>query len=240
MKKRIFIISLILLGLANLSFGQTSVSPSKKKLVADLTVNTSGIFPADKIDEVFKEVQAEKMAETAKRITDTIAAKIEANDKLTAQEKAEIKARIPELSQKLSKLAMDFMVKDFTIKKWTNSAFQKYYSSEFTNSELRQLNTYFKTASGKQIAKIFKTLIIGGITDEKEIPNAKNDALMESFMKKPFAEKFFDVLLKNIVAEVMEKTDDWSKKALTEIDKSLENGEMKKLLEDFIAVNVKP
>lgn len=240
MKKRVFIISLILLSLANFNFGQTSVSPTKKKLVNDLTASTSQIFPADKIDSLFKEVQAEKMAETAKGITDTISVKIDASEKLTAQEKAEIKTKIPELSQKLSKLAMGFMGKDFSVKIWTNSAFQKYYSSEFTNSELRQLNTYFKTANGKQIAKIFKTLIIGGITDEKETPNAKNDALMESFLKKPFAEKFFDVLLGNIVTEVMGKTDAWSKKALKEIDKSLETGEMKKLLEDFIAANVKP
>lgn len=239
MKKRIFIISLILLGLANFSFGQTSLSPTKKKLVADLLASTSEIFPADKIDEVFKEVQAEKMAETAKGITDTIAVKIDSNDKLTLQEKAEIKAKVPELGQKLTKLAMDFMSKDFTIKAWTNSAFQKYYSSEFTNSELRQLNTYFKTPNGKQVAKIFKDLIIGGVTDKKEKPNAKNDALIESFLKKPFAEKFFDVLLKNIVADLMGKIDVWSKKALNDIDKSLENGEMKKLLEDFIAVNLK-
>lgn len=240
MKKRIFIISLILLSLANFTFGQSSVSPTKKKLVANLTASTSQIFPADKLDSIFKEVQAEKMAETAKGITDSIAAKIDSSNKLTAQEKAEIKTKIPELGHKLSKLAMDFMGKDFSVKNWTNSAFQKYYSSEFTNSELRQLNIYFKTANGKQIARLFRELIIGGITDEKEKPTAKNDALMENFLKKPFAEKFFDVLLKNIVAEVMEKTDAWSKNALKEIDKSLENGEMKKLLEDFIAVNLKP
>lgn len=239
MNKKLFIIPLILLGLVNFTFGQDTVSPTKKKLAANLTLTTSEIFPADKLDSLFKDVQAEKMAETAKGITDTVAAKIDSNDKLTAQEKADIKAKIPELSQKLSQLAMDFMGKDFSVKNWTNSAFQKYYSSKFTNSELRQLNTYFQTANGKQVVQIFKTLIIGGITDEKETPDAKRDALMENFMKKPFAEKFFNVLLGSIVDEVMQKTDAWGKKALKDIDKSLENGEMKKLLEDFITANVK-
>lgn len=239
MTKRFFIISLILLGLASITFGQKTVSPAKKKLVADLTAKTSAIFPAETIDTLFKDVQAERMAETAKGITDSLVAKIDSNNKLTAQEKDEIKSKIPALSKKLAELSMNFIGKDFTIQNWVNESFQKYYSTKFTTTELRQLNTYFQSGNGKQVVQIFKTQIIGGITDDKKTSNAKDDALMENFLKKSFAQKFFNVLLENILEEVMQKTDAWGKKALRELDKSLDNGEMKRLLEDFIITNIK-
>lgn len=240
MTKRFFIISFILLGLTGLANGQKTIPAAKQKLVSELIVRTSAIIPSETIDSLFIEVQMERAGEMEKGITNTIVAKIDASDKLSAQEKADIKAKVPELSQKLAYLSKDYIGKGFNVKKWIDDAFQKNYSGKFTISELRQLNAYFQTADGKKVVKLFRRLIIGEITDEKKDSDAKTDILMEKFLKKPFAEKFFNVLLENIFGEVIIKTDAWSKNALRKIDKSMENGEMKKLLEEFIVANVKP
>ena len=238
MKKLLFV-SLILLIFGNAAYGQKGITPAKKKLAAELTAATANIFPAEKFNQLFIRAQTEKFGETEKQIVDSISGKIDSSENLTTEEKDSIKAKLPDLSRKLMKISGGIMSKDFLIKNWADEAFKKHFAEGFTISELRQLNTYFRTKVGSNTAKLFNELIIGGIDEENTKPSDETISQMQEFLKKRVGQKFFNLLLEKIFKDIMQKTDAWAKFALKEIDRSLESGEMRSLLNDFISANLK-
>jgi len=239
MTHKIFIISLLLLGLVQFSFGQKTVSPAKKKLVSELITKTGSIFPTDVFENLFKNVQTEKLDKTEKDLAEMFYAEVDKTGTMTTEEKTAAKSKVPEFSKKLSQLFEEIMVKDFSVRSWVNDAFQKHYSNKFTVAELRQLNAYFQTENGKNTVQLFNQMIVGGINRDQTEPDEKTTMRMANFLKTPVGQKFFNVLLENIFAEISAKTDDWGQKMTRDIEKSMENGKMRRLFEEFVAANIK-
>ncbi len=239
MTPRIFIISLLLLGLVQFSFGQKTVSPAKKKLVSELITKTDSIFPTDFFEKLFKNAQTEKLAKTEKELAEMFNATVDQTGTMTAEEKTAAKSKVPEFSKKLSQLFEEIMVKDFSVRSWVNNAFQKHYSNKFSVAELRQLNIYFQAANGKTVVQSFNQMVVGGINRDQAEPDEKTTKRMENFLRTPVGRKFFNVLLEDIFAEVRSKSDDWGHKMTRELEKSMKNGKMRRLFEEFIATTIK-
>lgn len=239
MKQKTLFIILILLSLTQLSYGQKPISPTKKKLVAQLITKTSEIFPVEAFETIFQKTNEEKSFDLEKDLTEMITSKVDTDENLSAQRKAEVKAKIPELTQNLAGLAKELIGQGFDVKIWIDEAFNKHYGESFTVAELQKLNTYFQTTTGKKTVKLFHGLILGGIKGDDKEPDGATIIQMETFLKTPVGEKFFNVLLENIFKEISGKTDLWSKEVIRNIEKSMSSGEMKRLVEEFLAKNIK-
>lgn len=239
MTKKILFISLILLSFTQFLVAQKPVSPTKKKLVSELVAKTSAIFPSDEFVELYRKILEEKSAKTETEITAMIVSNVDATPTMTEQEKVAAKAKIPELSKKISEVSKAIISKDFLIKEWVNESFQKHYPAKFTVAELRQLNQYFQTENGKSMVENFKFFIIGGLKDKNVEPDEKTLAKMGNFLKTRIGNKFFNILLENIFSDINSKTDAWGDNIIKELEKSMNKGEMKRLFEEFVSKNIK-
>ena len=233
-KQITFIFTLLLLSVS-VSFPQKETVSAKDNLVEQLFEKTAEIFPAQEFSRIFESMNEAQRAKMEKDLNEGLTVKIE-NSALTPAQKAEIKQKIPDLTQRFSEIVKEIVVGSFKIDAWVDRSFRQNYSG-LTTSELKQLNSYFKTKEGRIVSAVLRKFVIAGIHEE-EAESEKNDEItLERFMKKPFGKKFFTLLTDQILADVVIATNEWSEQLQNEIEREMRSGRVKALVEEFLSTN---
>jgi len=216
-----------------------NASDAKTPLVDELLVLTETIFPYDGFRTMFFELNQKKTAELGDFLKTEIDQKITDSSNLTVAEKAEMKAKLPEFAKRLSALTRGIIEEDFDVEKWVKDSCRKRFAEKLTEGELRQINTYFRTESGKKSVQLFNKIIQLGVEGGTAESSKADDAQMEELIGKPFGSKFFDVFMDDVFGDVKVRTDEWGDKIQERIRISATEGEMKQLIEEFFAKVIK-
>lgn len=239
MTKKLLLISLILLGLAQISFAQSNPSPAKKKIAAEIASNTFSLFPVVYFEEAFTSMSNEKGSEMEKEFNESLLKKLEVS-KLTAEEKEIVKPRILEFTQKISQMMKDLILKDFNIRSQTNKSLQKHYIKLFTLAELQKLNKFFKTTDGQQFVKTFNELVTGemkGKTGANANEDEKEFERLAKSLDRKLLGKFTDSLIEKVMEDIDNYVDEWSAQVGKNMEKETQSGAIKKEIEKFIDEN---
>lgn len=212
---------------------------AKTKLVDELLVLTETIFPYEGFRTLFFDLNQKKSAELGDFLKSGIEQKIADSSNLTVAEKAEMKAKLPEFAKRLSNITRKMIEEDFDIEKWVKDSCKKRFAEKLTEGELSQINTYFRTESGKKSVQLFNKVIHQGVTGGSSDSEESDKAQMEELIGKPFGARFFDVFMEDVFGDIKIQTDEWSAKVQERIQISATEGEMKQLLEEFFAKIIK-
>lgn len=238
MTKRIVLVFLIILGLAQFSFSQNTSAETKEELVKQLVAQTAEIFPAQEIVKIFNDLNEKQRGEMEKELKDSLTNKIDKSS-LTSSRKIEIKEKIPNLIKRYSEVINGIVTKDFKVETWVENAFNKHYLGSFSIGELKELNDYFKTQEGEEIINLFNKTIISGMQEkEEELEVPEEDAIvMAKFLQNSFGEKFSEILMENVFADIMGQIDHWSNQFTKDFEKEVESGSIKDLIDEFLSAN---
>ncbi len=242
MTKQILFISLVLLGLVQFSFGQKTVAPSKQKLVSQLVTTTEKFFPYEEFDEVIEKTRTTFSRGMEEEIGADIERRINASDKLSAEKKAEIKAKIPALTRDISNYVNVLIGKNFKIKAWVKESAAKRFTKNFTVAELQKLNNFFQSPNGKNTLLAMNQALIYGIRGEKDETNLvdaeKFAKYAEKLLMTKTGEKFFNTLNKEVLNDVSLELDKFGDRFLDELNESLEKKELNQIFAKFVADNI--
>jgi hypothetical protein len=240
MLKKIFFFSLILLALSSISFAQ--VTPAKKKIIKQLILNTSDLFPVQAFEESFEKINEQKAEEIKKEMIAQITERVNTSD-LSEQRKSEVKPQIEEFAEKIKVKMKGIIAKDYNVRSWTAKSLEKNYAKNFTLVELQNINKYFMTEKGKRFVKFFNDKVSAGIREDlpKE-PTPEDEGAINAFalsVKEKTADKFIDTLINSVMDDIAAAIDVWG----NNLEKNLENAELKaeikKEFDDFVANAVK-
>jgi hypothetical protein len=239
MTKKLLLISLILLGLTQISFAQSNPSTAKRKISAELAVNTYSLFPVQYFEDSFNTMSIEKSSEMEKEFSESLLKKLDAS-KLTAEEKESVKPRILEFSSRISQMMKDLILKDFKVKDQTYKSLQNHYSTIFTLAELQKLNKFFKTSDGKQFVQVFNQLVTGemnGKTGNTKVDEEKEFERLTKSLGNKLLAKFTDSLVDKVMLDIDKYIDEWSVRVGKDIEKATQSGAIKKEMDKFLAEN---
>lgn len=242
MTKQILFISLVLLGLVQFSFGQKAVAPSKQKLVSQLVSTTEKFFPYEEFDGMIEKTRTIFSSGMEEELGKEIERKIDATDKLSAEKKAEIKAKIPALTKEMSNYVNHLIGKNFKIKSWVKESATKHFSKSFTVAELQKLNAFFQSPNGRNTLLAMNKALSMGIKSEKDETNLvdaeKFAKYAEKLLMTKTGEKFFKTLSKNILDDVSGEIEKSGDRFLAELNESLNEKELNQILLKFVADNI--
>jgi hypothetical protein len=242
MTKKILFISFILLSLTQFSFGQKTVSPTKKKLAVQLATQTVSLFPIEYFEQSFEAMNTRETARLEKDLTESLLAKMNQADNLNEAEKEILKPRITDFSAKISQLVKKAMMKDFNLKSTASNSLQKNYLKIFTLAELQKLNKFFLTKNGQTFVKSFNQLVTGQVqnTGSGMSPNEEKEfeAIAKSLGEKLLT-KLTDLLIKETMDDIGRYIENWGNQLADNIEKEATSGEIKKEMDKFLAENFK-
>lgn len=205
---KILFILLTVLGLVQFSFGQGATA--KSKAIAQLFNQTGEMFPIDMIEgEIRKQIEANIVNSEKTYLLEPFYEKIDSDTTLTEEKKTELKKKYPEFVKKLSELIRELGFEGFDMQKWYQKSFTANISKNLTSAELKKLNTYFSTPTGKDFVQKFRQISLDGYANV--IPQSQNPKLKELIATQNILrKKFIDLLLKDVSNSVKGMVDKWA------------------------------
>jgi hypothetical protein len=240
MLKKLLVISLIIVGLGQFTFGQKTVSPAKKKLVTQLVANTTEMFPIQVFDDFLKSAVEKASAEQGKEMLDNLTKSIESST-LSDERKSEVKAKIPAFVERITELSRTLLSKGFDVRSWTAKSLEKNCQQQFTVVQLQKLNKFFGSADGKSSVTAFGRVTASGIRGgEKDSFTVEEAKILEQFpviVGESVMNKFFDIVVKNVMDDITKSVEIWGGNMLKNLEAEAETGLLKKEINKFIAEN---
>jgi hypothetical protein len=240
MLKKLFVISLIILGLGQISFGQKAVSPAKKKLAVQLTERTVNLLPLEMLEMAFSKPVETNLAEIKTKIVDDLTKTIETSN-LSEEKKSAVKIKVPAFSEKIAQITKELMSKDFNVKLWANKSLQQNYVRNFTVSELTKLNNFFGTKDGEEFVNLFSQRVSDAQAGKETTETSADEEIfsrIEKAVGRTTSNKLLDIAVKNTIDDVVKSVDIWGKNMLNDLKKATSpNGVIKLEVDKFIAEN---
>jgi hypothetical protein len=154
-----------------------------------------------------------------------------------------MKPQIDEFAEKLKVRMQTAMNKGFNVSDWTKKSLEKRYLENFTLVELQKLNKFFSTEKGNRFVKFFNDKVSAGIREDlpKEATPEDEEAIVGFALNvnEKTADKFTDILIKNVMDDITNSIDVWGKNLKKELESSKLKGELKKEFEEFVANAIK-
>lgn len=234
MTKQLFIISLVLLGLVQFSFGQ-----NRQQLVSELVKSTSEIFPYQQFEGGIKMKKILVAAELENGADELLIKKINARKDLTAAQKRRLKAKSEQFVEEYTNYVDSLISKDFKVKNWVNQYATGHFSQKFSTVELKNINAFLKTPSGQKALVTMRTAFAQGVSfninnDANFADEKKFDKETQKFFDSALGTKFFNVLMENIIMDVAGRLDIWQKQVAKDFDKFLNEKEFNARVGKFI------
>ncbi len=242
MLKKLFVISLIILGLGQISFGQKTASPVKKKLVEQLSFQTEDMLPVQLFQDFFEQSYEPKSVEIAKGLVDNLTKTVEESD-MPIEKKDSIKSKLPDFSERFVKLTKSVMLKGYDVKLWTKKSLEKNYSTGFTLAELQKLNRFLSSQDGKAFKTLFKKQTLDKINsgEEKNVGDDEAEAMVyvkvEKYLGAALSEKFLSGVVTKAMDDITKSIDVWGDSMLKTLEKETTTGILKREIDKFIAEN---
>lgn len=227
---------------AQASFGQTADEEQKITLSDELVEITFRAFPMVTFQDTIEKMKTESLSGFKSEISSTLNAKVDESADLSAAKKAEIKAKVPNLVDKMAVRVEVLVMQGLDMEQWLKEALAENYTKDLTLADLKKINAFFKSSSGT----VFFELVKEEASAELEKRPSKSSTMLKNkdaaeiykFMKTPSGEKFMTVFTKDTDNFLNEKINAWGESMLKDLEKDIESGELNKLLVDFIAENL--
>jgi hypothetical protein len=242
MLKKLFVISLIILGLGQISFGQKAASPAKKKLIEQLSAKTEDMLPVKIFEDFFEKSYEPKSVEIAKGLVDNLTKSVEESD-MSNEKKESVKAKIPAFSERFVQLTKSLMSKGYDVKLWTKKSLEKNYSTRFTLAELQKLNRFLSSKDGIAFKDLFKKQTTDKINggEEKTGDEDETEAMVygkvEKYLGAALSEKFLSGVVTKAMDDISKSIDVWGNTMLQNLEKETTTGVLKQEIDKFIAEN---
>lgn len=224
---------------ASISPSQT-VSADKTRLVNQVTEQTFEAFPVEFFEIEIEKVKKESGEQIKSEFTNLIIKKTEENPDLSSQKKEEIKAKVPDFSERFGNKVAEVIGRDLDINLWIKEALADNFAKNFTVAELKKIDSFMKGTHGKAFFAAVKEIASAKIQkQEAGTPQltARQSIEIEKFINSPLGKKFMDVFGDNTENFLTQKIDVWGDNMLKNIEESMEKGELGEMLEQFIAEN---
>lgn len=227
---------------AQASFGQTANESQKRALANELVEITFRAFPMGTFQDTIEKMKMESLDGFKSEISATLNSKIDESADLSAAKKAEIKAKVPNLVDKMAVRVEVLVMQDLDMEQWIKETLTENYVKDLTLAEMQKINAFFKSSSGT----IFFELVKEEASAEFEKRPSKSSEMLKvkdaleiyKFMKTPSGERFMAVFTKDADSFLNKKINAWGEDILKNLEQDIENGELNKLLVDFIAENL--
>jgi hypothetical protein len=239
MLKKLFVISFIVLGLGQISFGQKAASPAKKKLVEQLAAKTEDMLPVKVFEDFLEKSYEPKSIEIAKGFVDDLTKSVEESD-MPNEKKELVKAKIPAFSERFAQLTKSIMSKGFDVKLWTKKSLEKNYSTRFTMVELQKLDKFLSSKDGIAFKNLFRQQTQAKINGEEEQNTGEEEevfAKVEKYLGLSTSEKFLAGVITTAMDDITKSIDIWGKSMLINLEKETTTGILKQEIDKFIAEN---
>lgn len=239
---RTVILTFALAIFAQTSFSQTANEAQKIRLADELVEITFRAFPMGTFQDTIEKMKMESLGGFKSEISATLNSKIDESADLSAAKKAEIKAKVPNLVDKMAVRVEVLVTQGLDMEQWIKETLAENYVKDLTLAEIEKINAFFKSSSGK----MFFELVKEEASAEFEKRPSKSSAMLKEkdaveiykFMKTPSGEKFMAVFTKDSDNFLNKKINAWGEDMLKNLEQDIENGELNKLLVDFIAENL--
>lgn len=238
MTKRFIILSLVLLGLVQFSFGQKTVVPNKQKLVLQLVETVNQLFPFSQYEDGFQQAREVIKAVFEIRISEQLDQKVDSTENLSETERSELKSKIPESAAKYAVFINSLISKDFKMKSWVNESASKHLNKKYSVAELKKLNKFMQSPEGRKTILAMKNFFGKEFHGKNPETNPEKAAEFEKTAKKfaetPMGTKFLSIIVENILTDVQKSIDNWESPIFGNFDSLVKPQEFNKFLSDFI------
>jgi hypothetical protein len=154
------------------TFAQDTVSPQKKALIQEFLEATGGKKAANEMIDLMMRAQE---AETAKMMESMV----DDDKNLSAAEKNELKKTMTESAERTSEHIRKFFAERLNFGEVMEEMMVPLYDKHFTESELRDLVTFYRSPTGQKMVASMPSLMMDtiGAVSEKIVPK------LQEFMK---------------------------------------------------------
>ncbi|MCD9185546.1 MAG: hypothetical protein LUM44_03880 [Pyrinomonadaceae bacterium] len=236
------ILTLALTVCAQISFSQTANDAEKVRLANELVEITFKAFPMNTFQDTIEKMKTESLQGFKSEISATLNAKIDETADISAARKAAIKAKVPNLVDKMAVRVETLIMQGLDMEQWIKETLAENYVKDLTVAELEKVNTFFKGSSGT----VFFELVKEEAAAELEKRPSKSSSMLKNndaveiykFMKTPPGEKFMAIFTKDADNFLNKKIMVWGEDMLKNLEQDIESGELNKLLVDFVAENL--
>ncbi len=208
-------------------------APSKPEAIEKLIELTFSAHPSSGFTEKMKtEMQTEEMKSNQNELFDDALA---VNKKLTAKQKAFVKANYSRLGKIIDRKNGDITKANFRVEDWLKESFEQSYTDEFTVEELNELIVFFQETEGQGILNLFRMMTLTG---ENAADETQKIAL-ENFKNTTLGDKFLRVYFKDSNTYVEQKMKTAYGKQEKDIFALLDTANLNKIINQFVAENFK-
>ena len=234
MTKHIILILLVLCGLVQFSFGQKTVSPAKRKLVAEMVRAAEQIFPYEIFEGGMQKATTLITADFENGIAEKLKQKIDSFENMPAADKEKLKAGAPEFARSYAKMVNDLMSRDFEVRRWVNESASRHFRQKFSVAELKKVSSFLKTPSGQNAILAMRKSFSDGFKGESSPEPEQFEKDVEQFLKTGYGSRFFDVVIDGIMKDIEKKIDGWEAKVFGNFDSFVNEKEFTLLLDKFV------
>lgn len=209
---------------------QISFAQDKTKLINQLIDLTILDFPSAQVRKPLQEAQ-EKTTESLKsELTKSFTEAIDADDKYNANQKANLKEHLPELTEDLSKRFMAKLQISFSNNVMIRESMRESYE-KLSVAELNKTISFVKTPAGKSFVKFMGDLAVSILERSNTEPQEpkKYEAQIERFGKTSAGEKFLKAFVEDSTKLYFEKANSFVENYLAGLDQK----EFQAIITDF-------
>ena len=216
----------------------------KKFLVSDLVEATYGAFPADFFRKAAAEGVKTELGDLTKTIEEGLIRKIDADQEITAAQRAEAKSKAPAFAVVLAEKTMEIGLRGLDIDTWIKEALAYSYSKSMTTDELRQVKTFLDGPDGQT----FLLVVREEANAEMEKRPSKSPEMLANadpvkvgaFIESPLGKKFIAVFDNDTKEYLDRKTSEWGSGIEGRIASEIKEGELARMMKEFKDSIVKP
>ncbi len=139
-----FLAVFVMISGANLVCAQDAVSPEKVKLIKELVEVSGG---KRQFNDIVSSMMMFQEGQSSEMMTDFM----KDEKSLTPAQKEEAIDLLKETNDRLAVRAREFFTKEFDFDKFVDEVFVPLYSKHFTDSELRDLITFYSSPTGQKM-----------------------------------------------------------------------------------------
>lgn len=230
--KTIGLLALFIFG-AQFSFAQTKPTKlSKNELVKQIVNSSIEATPYVGTEKKIRQTSEENLVDFNRMISEGVSKKLEQNQDLSAEKRAELKARAPEFSRNMAQQLNDLFSKDVPVKSWFLESLTANFSKGFTVTELQKIANFLKSPAGKSfIGGLQKAFSNFDKSTEPELEKRYENQIA-LFIVSPVGKKYLNTLSDKANAETKVKMDEWTSEAMVNAEAKMKDILMQ--LENFV------
>ncbi|MCD9188420.1 MAG: DUF2059 domain-containing protein [Pyrinomonadaceae bacterium] len=178
---RICFLSVLFLSVSSSAYSQNTISEEKRKLIAEMIQVT-------KADQQFLEITGKMLESMEKMFPIIISQSVDNNETLSAEAKTKLRELVDARFKSFSRKFREKLPQRIDSKKYVEELMYPIYDKYFTEKELGELVTFYKSETGQKFISVTPELVAESnkITETKLLPQILS--LVDEIIKEEFPE----------------------------------------------------